>query len=50
MPAPERRRRTPSSTFLKSHWGSIAAADFISVEGWTPVSLARYYVLFVIDL
>jgi transposase InsO family protein len=50
VPAPERRRRTPWSTFLKSHWESIAAADFFNVEIWTPVCLTRYYVLFFIDL
>jgi putative transposase len=47
-PAPDR----PSSwkTFLKSHWGQIAATDFLSVEVWTPKGLLTYYVLFFIDL
>jgi putative transposase len=47
-PAPDR----PSSwrTFLKSHWGQIAATYFFSVEVWTPVGLKTVYVLFVIDL
>ncbi len=49
-PAPERRKRTPWSTFLKSHWGSIAAADLFTVEIWSRVGLTRYYVLFFIKL
>lgn len=28
VPAPERGKRTPWSTFLKSHWHSLAATDF----------------------
>jgi putative transposase len=49
-PAPERGRRTPWASFLKAHWGAIAAADFFSVEVLTPRGLVRYAVLFVIDL
>ncbi|MFT7486604.1 MAG: putative transposase, partial [Candidatus Paceibacteria bacterium] len=47
-PAPDR----PSSwkSFLKAHWGQIAATDFLSVEVWTPRGLLTYYVLFFIDL
>jgi putative transposase len=47
-PAPDR----PSSwkSFLKAHWGQIAATDFLSVEVWAPKGLLTYYVLFVIDL
>ena len=47
-PAPDR----PSSwrSFLRAHWGQIAATDFFSVEVWTPKGLLTYYVLFVIDL
>ena len=37
-------------TFLKVHWGAIAATDFFSVEVLTRVGLVRYFVLFVIDL
>ena len=50
VPAPERRKRIPWSTFLKSHWDSMAAADFFTVEIWSPVGLTRYYVLFFIKL
>ena len=37
-------------TFLKAHWGAIAATDFFSVEVLTRTSLVRYFVLFIIDL
>jgi putative transposase len=48
QPAPNR----PSSwkTFLKAHWGQVAATDFFATEVWTPLGLKTYYVLFVIDL
>ena len=47
-PAPDR----PSSwrTFLKAHWGQIAATEFFSAEVWTPRGLTTYYVLFMVDL
>ena len=38
------------STFLKAHWGAIAATDFFSVEVLTRAGLVRYFVLFIIDL
>jgi putative transposase len=37
-------------TFLKAHWGAIAATDFFSVEVVTRSSLVRHFVLFFIDL
>jgi transposase InsO family protein len=37
-------------TFLKAHWGAIAATDFFSVEVLTRKGLVRYFVLFLIDL
>jgi hypothetical protein len=40
----------PWSTFLKAHFGVLAATDFFSVEVLTWVGLVRYYVLFVIDI
>jgi putative transposase len=49
-PATIRRKGMSWETFLKSHWGVIAAADFFSVEVLTSVGLIRYFVLFVIDL
>lgn len=47
-PAPDR----PSSwkTFIKAHWGEIAATDFFTTEVWTTKGLVTYYTLFVIDL
>ena len=47
-PAPE--RPTSWRTFLKSHAGAIAAADFFTVEVWTARGLVTHYVLFAIDL
>jgi len=47
-PAPE--RPTSWRTFLKAHAGTIAAADFFSVEVWTARGLVTHYVLFAIDL
>lgn len=49
-PAPERGRHIPWSTFLRAHWGAIAATDFFTVEVLTLRGLVRYYVLFFIDL
>jgi transposase InsO family protein len=49
-PAPVRGKTMPWKTFLKAHWGAIAAADFFSVEVLTRGGLVRYLVLFVIDL
>ena len=49
-PANERSKRMPWSTFLKAHWGAIAATDFFTVEVLTRHGLVRYFVLFVIDL
>jgi len=47
-PAPDR----PMSwrTFLKSHWQTLAAADFFTVEVWTLRGLRTIYVLFAIRL
>ncbi len=36
--------------FLRSHWGAIAACDFLTVEVLTLHGLVRYHVLIVIDL
>ncbi|UCE62382.1 MAG: transposase [Phycisphaerales bacterium] len=49
-PAPERSKRMPWSTFLKSHSDCIAATDLFTVEVWSCVGLTRYYVLFFIRL
>jgi transposase InsO family protein len=49
-PAPLRRKGMSWETFLKAHWGAIAATDFFCVEALTRTGLARYFVLFLIDL
>ena len=49
-PAPLRGKTMPWKTFLKAHWGAIAAADFFTVEVLTRGGLVRYLVLFFIDL
>ena len=49
-PAPIRGKTMGWKTFLKVHWGAIAAADFFSVEVLTVSGLVRYLVLFVIEL
>ena len=37
-PAPERGKRTSCATFLKAHWGAIAATDFFNVEVLTSAA------------
>jgi putative transposase len=49
-PAPERSRKTTWKTFLKAHWGAVAATDFFTVEVLTMTGLVRYFVLLVMDL
>jgi hypothetical protein len=36
--------------FLKAHWHSIVAADFLAAQVWSLRGLATYYILFVIEL
>ena len=47
---PVPKRRTSWQTFLRSHWGEIAAADFFTTEVWTWHGLVAFYTVFVIDL
>jgi hypothetical protein len=47
-PVPE--RPTSWETFVRAHWGAIAAADFFVTEVWTWRGLVTYYTVFVIDL
>ena len=49
-PAPERGRHTSWHTFIKSHLGAVAGADFFTVEVLRGFGLVRYYVFFVIDI
>ena len=43
-PAPLRKKGMSWETFLKAHWGAIAATDFFSVEVLTRTGLVRYFV------
>ena len=47
-PVPE--RPTSWQTFLRAHWGEIAAADFFTTEVWTWYGLVTFYTVFVIEL
>lgn len=47
---PDRPKKISWTTFLKSHFQSVAACDFFTVEAWTPHGLTRYLVFFVIDV
>jgi putative transposase len=49
-PASIRRKGMSWETFLKVHWGAIAAADFFTVEVLTHAGLMRFLVFFLIDL
>ena len=49
-PAPERGRKTSWHTFIKSHLGAIAGADFFTVEALRGFGLVRYYVFFALDI
>ncbi|MCB9858678.1 MAG: transposase [Phycisphaerales bacterium] len=49
-PAPQRGTRMPWATFLRAHWGSMAASDLFTVEVWSRHGLIRYYVFFFIRL
>ena len=49
-PAPERSRKTTWNEFIRVHWDSLAAADFFTVEVWTPFGLVRHMAFFVIEL
>lgn len=49
-PAPKRGKTMDWKTFLRAHWGAIAAMDFFTVEVLSMWGPTRYSVLFVIDL
>jgi putative transposase len=49
-PAPERHWKTIWEEFLCRHREVIVAADFFTAEAWTRNGLARFLVLFLIDL
>ena len=49
-PAPERKKRRTWREFLAAHWDVLAAADFFTIEVWTPRGLTRFTVLVLIHL
>jgi putative transposase len=49
-PAPKRGKVMPWKTFLRAHFGAIAATDFFTAEVLTLGGLVRYVVWFVLDL
>ena len=49
-PAPERKKTTTWSEFIRTHMDVLVATDFFTAEVWTPVGLVTYYVLFFIHL
>ncbi len=49
-PAPERKKATTWTEFIRSHMDVLAATDFFTTEVWTQGGLVTYYVLFFIHL
>ena len=49
-PAPEREKKRTWKQFKKSHWDTLCACDFFSVEALGPFGTVRYMVFFVIEL
>ena len=49
-PAPERKRSTTWTDFIRAHMSVLAGTDFFSVEVLTLRGLVTYYVLFFIHL
>ena len=47
---PGTERPTSWQTFLRAHWGEVAAADFFTTEVWTWQGLVTFYTVFVIEL
>jgi putative transposase len=50
LPAPERKRTTTWSTFIRIHLALLAGTDFFTAEVLTLHGLVTYYVLFFIHL
>src|SRR5450759_5392368 len=49
-PAPEREKKRTWKQFVKSHWDTLYACDFFSVEALGITGTVRTMVFFVIDL
>ena len=50
LPDPDKPYKSTWNTFIRSHWESICACDFFTVEAWGFTGLTRYLVFFVLDL
>ena len=48
--APERKKTTTWTEFIRSHMNVLAATDFFTAEVWTHGGFVTYYVLFFIHL
>ena len=48
-PAPEREKKRTWKRFMKTHWESLYACDFFSVEALGIFGVVRYMVFFVIE-
>jgi putative transposase len=49
-PAPERKRTTPWSVFIRTHLALLAGTDFFTAEVLTRRGLVTYYALFFVHL
>ena len=49
-PAPERKKASTWTEFIRSHMDVLAATDFFTAEVWAQGGLVTYYVLFFIHL
>src|SRR5664279_4790934 len=49
-PAPERERKRTWKRFMRSHWDTLCACDFFSVEALGITGTVRYMVFFVIEI
>jgi len=49
-PAPEREKKRKWKRFMKSHWDTLCACDFFSVEALGIAGTVRYVVFFVIEI
>ena|SRR5580658_226638 len=49
-PAPERNRKRTWKQFLKSHWDTLYACDFFSVEVLSAFGTVRHMVFFVMEV
>lgn len=48
--APERRKGMSWTDFIKSHFETLAACDFLTTEVWTKNGLVTFFIFFVMEL